>query len=61
MDVLTRMLDHHLQLLGEIIDRAATVDDEVLDRPVELSVEGIDSDPTCAASPTGWSASWRCG
>jgi hypothetical protein len=46
MDVLTRMLDHHLWLTGEIIDRAGRLDDEVLDRPIELSVEGIDENPT---------------
>jgi AraC-like DNA-binding protein len=46
MDVLTRMLDHHIWLVGEIIDRAARLDDRVLDEPIELSVEGIDADPT---------------
>lgn len=46
MDVLTRMLDHHIELVGQIIDRAGTVDDEVLDRPIELSIEGIDREPT---------------
>lgn len=46
MDVLTGMLDHHLTLVGEIIDRAARVGDDVLDRPIELSVAGIDRDPT---------------
>jgi len=46
MDVLVRMLDHHLFLVGEIVDRLDGVTDEVLDRPIELSVEGIDRDPT---------------
>ena len=46
MDVLTRMLDHHLWLVGEIVDRLARLDDETLDRPIELSVEGIDETPT---------------
>ncbi|QDP97799.1 helix-turn-helix transcriptional regulator [Microlunatus elymi] len=46
MDVLLRMLDHHLWLTGEIVDRLAGVEPEVLDRPIELSVEGIDADPT---------------
>ena len=46
MDVLMRMLDHHLAVTGDIVDRAATVDAAVLDRPIELSVEGIDEDPT---------------
>jgi AraC-like DNA-binding protein len=46
MDVLTKMLDHHLWLVGEIVDRTGRLADDVLDRPIELSVEGIDSDPT---------------
>jgi AraC family transcriptional regulator len=46
MDVLVQMLDHHLWLVGEIIDRTARLDDTVLDQRIELSVEGIDRDPT---------------
>jgi AraC family transcriptional regulator len=46
MDVLTRMVDHHLWLVGEIVDRTGRVGDEALDRPIELSVEGIDEQPT---------------
>jgi len=46
MDVVISMLDHHLSLTGEIIDRLRQVDGEALDRPIELSVEGIDRDPT---------------
>ena len=46
MDVLIRMTDHHLDLVGSIIDRTAQLDDATLDRPIELSVEGIDRDPT---------------
>lgn len=46
MDVLVRMLDHHLKLTGEIIDRLAAVAADALDRPIDLSVEGIDRDPT---------------
>ena len=46
MDVLTRMLEHHLWLVGEIVDRTAVLDDAVLDRPITLSVEGIDESPT---------------
>jgi hypothetical protein len=46
MDVLTRMYDHHVWLTGEIVDRLARLDDEVLDRPIELSVEGIDGELT---------------
>ena len=46
MDVLVRMLDHHLWLVGQIVDRLEGLGDEVLDAPIELSVEGIDDGPT---------------
>jgi AraC family transcriptional regulator len=46
MDVLERMIDHHLWLVGEIVDRTGRVDAEALDRPITLSVESIDRDPT---------------
>jgi len=46
MNLIERMVEHHIWLVGEMIERAATVDDAVLDRPIELSVEGIDSKPT---------------
>lgn len=46
MDVLEGMFDHHLSLVSDIIDRTGRVSDEVLDRPIELSVDGIDCDPT---------------
>jgi AraC family transcriptional regulator len=46
MDVLEGMYDHHLSLVSEIVDRTARVGDQVLDRPIELSVAGIDASPT---------------
>jgi AraC family transcriptional regulator len=46
MDVLEGMYDHHLSLVAEIVDRTAHVSDQVLDRPIELSVAGIDGSPT---------------
>ncbi len=46
MDLLTRMVEHHVWLVAEMIDRAEGLTDEVLDAPVEISVEGIDCDPT---------------
>jgi len=46
MDVAVRMLDHHLQLTGQILEHLDDRSEEFLDRPIELSVEGIDSDPT---------------
>jgi AraC-like DNA-binding protein len=46
MDLLTRMVEHHVWLVGELVARADALDDEVLDAPVDISVEGIDCDPT---------------
>jgi AraC-like DNA-binding protein len=46
MNLIIRMVEHHIWLVGEMVDRAAKVDDAVLDRPIELNVEGIDSEPT---------------
>lgn len=46
MDVLARMLDHHLWLVHAITDRLDGLDDAVLDEPITLSVEGIDEAPT---------------
>ncbi|MBA3329690.1 MAG: helix-turn-helix transcriptional regulator [Actinobacteria bacterium] len=46
MDLLTRMVEHHVWLVAEMVGRAERLTDEVLDAPVELSVEGIDCDPT---------------
>ncbi|WP_165949386.1 helix-turn-helix domain-containing protein [Kribbella turkmenica] len=46
MDVLTRMVEHHVWLAGELMTRAATLPDERLDAPIELSVEGVGDNPT---------------
>ncbi|HET8653246.1 MAG TPA: AraC family transcriptional regulator [Gaiellaceae bacterium] len=46
MDLLVRMVEHHVWLLGEMVDRAERLPDELLDTPVEISVEGLDDDPT---------------
>lgn len=46
MELLTRMVEHHVWLIGEMVDRADGLPDETLDAPVEISVEGIDYDPT---------------
>ena len=46
MDLLTRMVEHHVWLVGELLARAEGLTDDVLDAPVEISVEGIDDDPT---------------
>lgn len=46
MSLARGMVDHHVWLVGEMLDRAGRLDDAVLDRPVVLSVEGVDDDPT---------------
>lgn len=46
MELLHRMTEHHVWLLGEMIERAATLDDAALDAPISSSVEEMDSDPT---------------
>jgi AraC-like DNA-binding protein len=46
MDLLVRMVEHHVWLIGEMIDRAATLSDDQLDAPIKISVEGVDDDPT---------------
>jgi len=39
MDLLTKMVEHHIWLVGEMIERAAHLDDARVDAPIELSVE----------------------
>lgn len=46
MDLLVRMVEHHIWLVGEMVARAARLTDELLDTPIELSVDGIDCQPT---------------
>ncbi len=46
MTLLVRMVEHHVWLLGELLDRAERVDPAVLDAPSEMSVPGIDDQPT---------------
>ena len=46
MDLLTRMVEHHVWLVGEMLTRAESLPDETLDAPIELSVEDLDADPT---------------
>ena len=45
MDVLLRMVDHHLDTTAAILERLDAVPD-ALDSPIALSVEGIDEAPT---------------
>ncbi|GAB3761283.1 helix-turn-helix domain-containing protein [Microlunatus parietis] len=46
MDLLVRMVEHHVWLVGQMLDRAGRLTADQLDTPVEISVEGIDDDPT---------------
>lgn len=46
MDLVIKMVDHHVRLVGELLERASRADVVVLERPIDLSVEGIDDDPT---------------
>jgi AraC family transcriptional regulator len=40
------MVEHHVWLVGEMVTRAETLSDEVLDAPIVISVEGVDEEPT---------------
>jgi AraC-like DNA-binding protein len=46
VDLLNAMVEHHVWLVGEMVERAGTLPQERLDAPIEVSVEGIDDDPT---------------
>jgi AraC-like DNA-binding protein len=42
MDLLVKMVEHHVWLVGELVDRARTLTDERLDKPIEVSVDDGD-------------------
>src|SRR3954454_24497575 len=46
MDLLVRMVEHHVWLVGELVDHAGKLPDAMLDEPITISVEGVDDDPT---------------
>jgi AraC family transcriptional regulator len=46
MDLVERLVDHHVWLVGQMIDRASRLDERTLDGPITLSVEGVDDHPT---------------
>jgi AraC-like DNA-binding protein len=46
MDLMRKMVEHHVWLVGEFVDRAGRLTEEQLDARIELSVEGVDDDPT---------------
>lgn len=39
MDLLIKMVEHHIWLVGEMIERAARLSDAQLDEPIEISVD----------------------
>jgi len=42
MDLLVKMVEHHVWLVGELVDRAHTLTEEQLDKPIEVSVDDGD-------------------
>lgn len=46
MDLMTRMIEHHVWLTGEMIESAARLSDEQLDAPIEVPIATIDDDMT---------------
>ncbi len=46
MNLLIRMVEHHIWLVGELIGTAASLNDEQLDALIDLPFEGIDDDPS---------------
>ena len=42
MDLISRMIEHHVWLVGEMLQRAQRLSPAQLDSPIEISVEGID-------------------
>lgn len=46
MDLMTRMVEHHLWLTGEMVERAAGLTAEQLDAPIEVPIGTIDDDMT---------------
>ena len=46
MNLLQNLVNHHVDTLTAVIQRAATLPDATLDAPIVMSVETIDDDPT---------------
>jgi len=46
MDLIVRMVEHHVWLVTEMIERAARLDAAALDRPVATANAEVDDDPT---------------
>ena len=52
MDLTERMTEHDLWVTDKMLRLAAEVPDEILDRPIVLSVENLDDDPATGIRPT---------
>ena len=46
MDLVVRMLEHNVWLTDEMLRRCEGLSGQMLDSPIELSVEGVDAEPT---------------
>jgi AraC family transcriptional regulator len=46
MNFAAELVDHHVSLLGQLLDRASELAGSRLDAPIELPVQGIDDNPT---------------
>ena len=46
MDLMTRMIEHHIWLTSEMLERADRLTDEQLDAPIEVPIGAIDDDMT---------------
>jgi AraC family transcriptional regulator len=46
MDLLNKMVEHHVWLVGEMVERADGLSEDQLDATIRISVEGVDDDPT---------------
>ena len=42
MNLVVKMVEHHVWLVGELVDRATSLTDEQLDKPIEVSVDDGD-------------------
>jgi len=63
MDLLQKLVEHHVWLVGEIVDRAATLPVERLDEPVRVSVDNEDGEMTLRSIVSrliGQMDMWNC-
>ncbi len=60
MNFVAELIDHHMSVLRQLLDRAGELTDSQLNAVIELPVEGIDDNPTAAPCCPGWSGSWTC-